>query len=487
MVKKKNRSMKINAVMMTFKTLLSLIVPMITFPYVSRILQVDALGQYNFSTSIINYFILFAGLGINTYAIREGTKVRENRKEISNFVNEMFAINCISTAVAYVFLFCAILCIPKLQKYEILLFILSIQLLFNVYGRAWIYNIFEDFGFITIVQVIFQIISLVSLFLFVKGPEDLAKYAVINVFSATGANIFYGIHAKEYIDFGKVNLTSLKKHIKPILIIFSTSIATTIYVNLDMTMLGAMVGDRCVGLYSTSVKIYTIIKQIMVAVITVTVPRLTLFAGKEEFKDLFAKVFNMIFLMAMPAMVGLFVLSEEAIIAIAGNQYAAASLSLKWLSVALVCALLANLFGTSVLLPYNKEIIFLRATVTSAIVNVILNFLLISKFQQNGAAFTSAISQAVALLICYYHSRKYVSLKMVIRSSTCTIIGCLMILVTCLFIKQLGLGLILEIGSCVTVSVLLYVITQIILKNETFTQAMHSVLGWLKFKIRRNS
>lgn len=485
MVKKKNKSMKMNAVMMTFKTLLSLIVPMITFPYVSRILQVDALGQYNFSTSIINYFILFAGLGINTYAIREGAKVREDRKKISNFANEMFAINCISTVVAYVFLFCAIFCIPKLQKYEILLFILSVQLLFNVYGRAWIYNIFEDFGFITIVQVFFQIISLVSLFLFVKGPGDIEKYAIINVFSATGANIFYGVHAKEYIDFGKVKLSSLKKHIKPILVIFSTSIATTIYVNLDMTMLGVMIDDRCVGLYSTSVKIYTIIKQVMVAVITVTVPRLTLFAGKKEFKDLFAKVFNMIFLMAMPAMVGLFVLSEEVIIAIAGNQYIAASVSLKWLSVALVCALLANLFGTSVLLPYNKEIIFLRATVISAVVNMILNFLLIPVFQQNGAAFTSAISQAVALLICYYHSRQYVSLKMVIRSSICTVMGCLVILVTCLFIKQWGLGLILEISICVISSVFLYAVTQITLKNETFTQAINSVFSWIKYKIRQ--
>lgn len=477
--------MKKNALLTVFKTTLSLFVPLITFPYVSRVLQVDAIGKYNFSSSIVSYFVLLAGLGVGTYAIREGAKVRENKEKISQFVSEVFLINCISTILSYVLLALCLTSISKLHVYTLIIVILSAQILFTTYGRSWIYNIFEDFTYVTLVQVVFQILSIILLFLLVHKPEDVYCYAVVNVISSTGANILYGVHAKKYVELKPVKLESLKRHACPILIIFGTSIATTIYVNSDMTILGWLVDDRCVGLYSTAVKIYNIIKQIMVAVITVTVPRLTLYAGTNKFKPLFTKVFNMLIFMTLPAMTGLLFMSDNAVTLIAGIDYAEAATALRWLSIALVCALFACLFGTSVLLPYNKEKIFLKSTVASAVVNIVMNFILIPIFKQNAAAFTTALSQGVAVAMCYHHSKEHISLKESWHSVACTMAGCVGVAGVCVIIKSLKLGLILETVFAIVISVVIYALIQLGTKNATLYEIVKSGIEFINNRVKR--
>ena len=469
------QSMKKNAILMVTKTLLSLIMPLVTFPYISRVLQVDAIGQFNFANSIISYFVLLSGLGISTYAIREGAKVREDRDAISKFTSEMYLLNWISTGLSYLLLGILLIIIAKLHNYVELILILSIQIVFTTFGRAWVYNIFEDFWFITIVQVIFQVVSVVTLFIFVHTPNDLNTYAVINTISATGSNLLYGWHTKRYVDIHRVSFTAMKRHIKPILLIFSTSIATTIYVNSDMTILGWIVDDRSVGLYSTAVKIYNIVKQILVAVITVSIPRLTLLAGMNEFKQLFSRVLNMLFFMTLPAVTGLFMLSDNVILLIASETYLPAGIALKLLCIALVFALIACLFGMGVLLPYGKEKIFFVSTVISAVINVIGNFALIPVYKHNAAAFTTAFSQFIVLLICFLFSKKYIDMKRSYRSICCTFLGCFGIVATCMLIKKMAYANIVETFLCIAISCIVYFIIGLFTKNSALSEAFGSL------------
>ena len=484
----KKKSIAKNAILSMAKTILSLIVPIITFPYISRILQVDEIGRYNFSASIISYFILIAGLGLSTYAIREGAKIRENTKKINQFGSEMYVINWISTFLAYILLLASVIFIPKLKNYEVIIFILSCQLALNVYGRSWVYNIFEEFGFITIVQVLFQIVSTVLLFILVHSPKDIYIYAIISVISSTGANLIYGLKSKKYVKIEKIKISNLKRHIKPILIIFSTSIATTIYVNSDMTILGWLIDDKSVGLYSTAVKIYNIVKQVIVAVITVTIPRLTMYVGNaKEFNNLFIKVFNILIILSLPAMVGLFCMSSNAIVMISGNAYIQATISLKWLSLALICALVACLFGTSILIPYNREKKFLKATIISASVNIVMNFMLIPTFKQNAVAFTTFISQLIAMIICYYHSKDIISLKETKKCIRDVIVGCIAIGISCFSIKLLNLSLYIETFLCVSISIFIYFVIQVLLKNTEIFILLSLVKKYLKKNKTRES
>lgn len=476
----KAKSMKKNAILTMIKTIISLIVPLITFPYISRILQVDAIGKYNFSSSIVSYFILISELGISTYAIREGAKLRENTIKFNTFASEIFIINVISTITSYILLGISIIIFTKLKNYSVLILILSIQIVFRLWGKSWIYNIYEEFEFITMVQIGFQVISIILLFFMVRSPSDVYKYAIISVISSAGANIFYGIHSNKYMKLEKIKIASLKKHIKPIIIIFGTAVATTIYVNSDMTILGWLVDDKAVGLYSTSVKIYNIIKQVMVAVITVTIPRLTLYAGTEKFKPLFSKVFNVLIVLVIPAIVGLAFVSNNIIEIIAGSEFLAAATSLKWLGGALIFALLACLFGTSVLLPYKKETIFFISTAISAVINIVLNIILIPIFKQNAAAFTTLLSQAVAMLICYYYSKKYISLKESRKTIAKVLIGSIAITVVCILVRMCSFNLYMETIITVIISIIIYAIIQILLKNKTFMEGIYDIKEWTK-------
>ncbi len=478
-----NKSMTKNAVLMTFKTVVSLFIPLITFPYISRVLQVEAIGRYNFASSIVNYFVLIAGFGISTYALREGTKSRNNRDEISTFCSEIFLMNIISSVISLIMLSIITIFVDKLNGYAILIGILASQILFTLYGRSWIYSIYEDFGFTTVVQLAFNVVTTVLLFVLVKTPSDIYKYAGIYVASSVGSNIIYGVRSRKYIDLKRVGLCDLTKHIKPLIVIFGTSIATNIYVNSDITILGWLVDDRGVGLYSSSVKIYNLIKQVMVAVITVTVPRLSMLVGKAEFKTLFKKIFGILITLSLPACIGLIVTSKDIITIIAGLEYIDATISLQILSVALVFALVACLLGTSVLLPYKKEKKFFMSTLISAIVNIVMNFILIPVFQQNAAALTTTFSQCIAFLICYHYGKEHIQLNNMKRNYLAIGLGCGSIVVCCLAVDRFGFDLLPAFALKVALSGVMYGIIQLIFRNEFCMAYLEKIKSRIK-KVR---
>ena len=161
-----------NAFLNGLRSVLNLLFPLITFPYVSRVLSVSGIGIYNFSNTYISYFILIAGLGIATYAIREGAKYRNDRRKIEEFSSQIFSINMIATVIAYVLLFASLLIFKNLSNYVSCILIFSLQILFTTLGTEWIYTIYEDYAYITVRSIFFKVISIFLLFLLVKKPED---------------------------------------------------------------------------------------------------------------------------------------------------------------------------------------------------------------------------------------------------------------------------------------------------------------------------
>ena len=185
----KVKSLKFNSIVNITKTVLGIIFPLITFPYASRILGATGIGRVDYANSIANYFILFASLGISTYAIREGAKVRDDKEKLNQLATEVFVINSISTVVAYIGL---IICssLPVFRNYQNLILLNGTIMIFELIGVNWLFNIFEDYVYITVRTFAFQIISLIILFLFVKTKNDYFIYAGLIVFSNAGANVF---------------------------------------------------------------------------------------------------------------------------------------------------------------------------------------------------------------------------------------------------------------------------------------------------------
>ena len=157
----KKRSLGINAFLNSLRSVLNLLFPLITFPYVSRILSVNGMGIYNFSNTYVNYFILIAGLGIATYAVREGAKYRDNKGLISKFASQVFTINIYSTIIAYILLLGSLVIFKNLHNYVSCILIFGLLIIFTTVGTEWIYTIYEDSSYITIRSILFKILSIV--------------------------------------------------------------------------------------------------------------------------------------------------------------------------------------------------------------------------------------------------------------------------------------------------------------------------------------
>ena len=485
MVQGREKSLKLNMILNAIKGIMSIVFPLISFPYVSKILGVENIGKYNFANSIINYVVLFAGLGISTYAIREGARIRNNMGELRTFAGEMFSINVISTIVAYIGLFILLIIVPKFHEYTSILIILSLQVVFKTIGIEWIYSIYEDYAYITIRSIIFQALSLVLLFLLVKTQNDVNRYAAITVLSSVGSNILNYVHARKYC---KVSLTikiNWKKHIKPILVLFAMSLTVTLYVSSDTTMLGLLCNDYTVGIYSVSTKIYSIVKTVLSSVLVVSIPRLSSLIGEskgDEFNEVASDIYRTLLTLVLPAITGLIVLRKQIILILADNTYIRAESSLMLLSIALLFCLGAWFWGQCILVPLKKENNVFKATIVSAIVNVVLNLVLIKTWKENAAAFTTILAEAISLFWCSYFAHRYIKLTKIVSTTIKSLIGCLVIVGVAVLGSMIISSDIAYICFTVGFSVLLYGATEVFLKNE----AIWSILRSLKKYSRDN-
>lgn len=464
------KSLKLNMVLNTIKGIAGIIFPLITFPYVSKILGVSKVGEYNFANSIISYLILIAGLGISTYAIREGARFRENTEKFQHFSDEMFTINVISTALSYVLLVFLIILVPKFDNYSSLLVIISMQIFFKTIGIEWIYSIFEDYAYITIRSIIFQFISLLLLFVFVKSKEDLLLYALITSISSGGSSFFNYFYAKKYC---KVKLTkniNWNKHVKPILILFAMSAASKIYISSDVTILGFLSGDFSVGIYSVSTKIYYIVDTILASVLVVSIPRLSSLLGHKEFQkfnEVASDIYQTLLSLVVPSIIGMILVRKEIILIIANEGYITATKSLCLLSIALFFTLGSWFWAQCVLIPFKQENVVFKATFLAAIVNIILNIILIPFYKENGAAFSTIVAEFIVFSCCRKEGLRYVKLDNITSTLIKVFIGCIPIFIITLFIKTLINNMILELILILFVAIPVYFVIEIFLKNKS--------------------
>ena len=430
------KSIKLNAILNVMKTVFSLIFPLITFPYVTRMLQVEAMGKYDFSGSIISYFTLLAALGINIYAVREGSKYKNDKEKINQFASEIFSINVYSTIASYILLFICLIFIQKLHGYTVIILIFSLQLLLATMSVTWVYNIFEDFGYITMVTLAMQFIALILMFLLVHNSNDLYKYVAISVVSTNGSGLFMYFHAKKYVNLRFIKKPPLK-HLKPILIVFSTSLASTIYVSSDTTILGWVADDYRVGIYGTAAKIYKIVKQMLNAIIAVVIPRFAYYIGlqkKDQIIQLGQKLIDYMIAICLPAMVGLYCMSKPIVKVCAGESFGQAYLSLQLLSVALIFAVFAN-------------------------------FILVPMYMENAAAATTIVAEICVCGISAYESTKLIKISCTVRNLVTSVIGCICIAIWCHFVQLYIHNQILVLCVGIIVAGGIYGIVLLIFKN----------------------
>ena len=341
-------NIRVNAILNSIRSIMSIIFPLITYPYVTRILQAENLGKVNFASSTLSYFSLIAVLGLTSYAAREGTGLRNNAERINNFCTELLTLNLCTTIFAYCIFGVVLVTSPRLHPYTGLLIIYSLTIIFSTLGMEWVYTIYEDYLYITIRSILMQFLSLILMFIFVRDQNDFYWYAAINVLASVGGNIFNFFHVKKYIKLKLEFNKNIFKHLKYSIVFFASSIASSIYSNIGNTLLGLMSGDVAVGLLSVAMKIYVMIKSLIVAVMNVTTARLAYYKYnnmQDAFNHVVSKLIKTIIVMLFPIIVGINLVAEEVILIVSGEGFIGSVSALRILSIAILWSIFASIAG----------------------------------------------------------------------------------------------------------------------------------------------
>lgn len=380
------------------------IFPLISYPYVFRVLQPEGNGKVALATSVIAYFSMFAQLGIPTYGIRACAKVRDDRQALSRTVHELLGINLVMDLAAYALLALAILFIPKLQEERTLYIVVSVTIFLNSIGMEWLYKALEQYTYITIRSIIFKVIALAAMFLLVKQEEDYVIYGGISIFATSASNILNFIYSRKYIDLWKVKEFDWKRHLKPVMVFFAMACATTIYTNLDAVMLGFMTTDADVGYYNAAVKIKVLLVSVVTALGAVLLPRSSWYVENgqmEDFRRITRKALQFVLLAASALSVYFILYAKECILVLSGEAYLPAVPAMQVIMPTVLLIGLTNLLGIQILVPLGKEKAVLQSEIAGAVVDLVLNLILIPQYRATGAAIGTLAAEAVVLGVQY--------------------------------------------------------------------------------------
>lgn len=398
------KSLKINFIMNAVLTISAFIFPLISFPYVSRILGPSGTGNVSFATSIVAYFALFAQLGIPTYGIRATARVRDDKELLSRTVQEIFIINILMSILTYIVFFVVLNIVPQMSDDKLLFMIVSSTIFFNAIGMDWLYKGLEKYTYITTVSILFKFIALILMFILIHQKRDYVIYGAISIFAASASNICNLLNVHKYIYLKPIGNYDFKVHLRPICIFFAMACATTIYTNLDTVMLGFMKSNTEVGYYNAAVKIKTVLLGVVTSLGAVLLPRASYYIENnliDEFKRISSKAINFVILISFPLALYFIIFAKEGIFFLSGDAYAKAILPMQILMPTLIFIGLTNIMGIQMLIPLGKEKVVLYSGIAGAIVDLAINTVLIPIMASSGAAIGTLVAEMVVWIVQY--------------------------------------------------------------------------------------
>lgn len=472
------KSLKKNAVYSFIKALMNLAFPIISFPYASRVLLPAGIGKVNFANSVIEYFTLAASLGIFSYAAREAVRVRDDQHALNKIFREILTINLISTAVSYVLLFFALVFVSKFNEYRILLIVCSTKILFTTIGVDWIFNVQEEYKYVTIRSVIFQAVSLVLLFVFVRGPDDYIFYAGMGVFSSVGSNICNIFYSRKFVNFFDKTKIEIKKHLKPIFTFFGMSVAVRLHTALDSVMLGFMMNDEAVGYYSAANKITNLVVGLITSVLGTFLPRSSYYLGQnktDEYNKIVSKTLNLTLFFALPATLGVILIARPIIIVFSGKEFVAAIPAMLILAPLITFKAVGSFTDNMILVPQRMEKVSLQSQIIGCTLNFVMNYLLIPVWGVFGAAFSTFVVETVISGYKLAFSLKHMKGVKFFKNLMKTVVSCVFMTAAVLAVLHFVDEAFLQIVLGAVSGALVYGISSIVLKTETALMLVSSL------------
>ena len=377
---------------------LAIIVPLITSAYVSRVLRPEGVGANAFTNSIIQYFILFASMGIGYYGNRQIAYVRDNRPKMAKTFWEIQIVKTIMTLVSIIAF--EIFLIFYTRQFDYML-VQSLNLIAVAFDISWFYEGIENFKVTVLKNSFVKIMSMIAIFVFIKGPSDVTLYIVVLALSTLLGNLT--LWPNIYRDLPKVKIGSLNPwiHFLPMAELFIPQIATQIYVQLNRTMLGVMVNETASGYYQYSDSLVKLILALVTATGTVMLPHVANAVSRgnmEQVNKMLYKSFDFVSAVAYPMMFGLAAISLTLAPKYYGPGYGAVGPAMMIESIVILMIAWSNVLGVQYLLPIHHQKQFTISVTVGALINIVLNFPLIKIWGLNGAMWATVLSEIGVML-----------------------------------------------------------------------------------------
>lgn len=439
--------------------------PLITFPYVSRVLGPEGIGTVSFVDNFTQYFVLVAALGIPIYGVREISRAGKDGASRSRIFSELLLLHFLAMLFLLLLYVSCFYFVPRLAEHRPLMLAGSTLLVSSTFLVEWLYQGMERFPFIAIRTIIIRIAAIIAIFLFVHERDDYVLYYAINCGAVAGSAIVNLAYARPMLASVSIGVLSFKRHLKPLLYIFSTAIVSSVYTLLDTVLLGFLTDNVQVGYYGTSVKLSKIAVMTLSALSAVLVPPLSS-AFKEERRgdalQLLNKSFDSTCLLGVPLSIGMFCIAEPLILVFSGSAFAPSIASLQLLSPTILIVGLSYVYGMQILNPTGYERYFFRATVMGMILSLCSNLLLIPSFRYIGAAWSNLIVESVVLLFLVSYSRRVVAFHPRWQQLFKALVACLPFFFIINWIKHLPfVSLHLQLAVMIIACALQYIIVQL--------------------------
>ena len=452
------KSIKINLIYNIILNIANIVFPIVTAPYIARVLEPDGVGLYNFAYSTANYFALFACLGIPTYGIRIIGANSLDKKLRDKTFRELFSILVYMTlALTIVYLF-VIFSVPRFHENAIVFLISGFALYVMPLKIDWFFSGLQQFGYIAARSIIIKAISILALFILVSDKDDLVLYVGISAFSIVA--------------------NGCRQHLKSILILFSSFIATAIYTSFGTILLGFFSDYSEVGYYNNASHVCRIAIPVVTSLATVALPKIAGYIEKgenDEINRLISKSISLTLFMAFPLSVILYLISSEFVPLFFGCKFYNSIIPMEILSSLVLFVGLNNITGIQILVGMGKDKEFLKSVTISAIISVIVYSILIPIFGSIGAALGTAIAELLILLVTIYYIKKSTVISLYIRKEiVTTIVSVLVLIIVFCGLKCILSGWWLIIFGTI-IAVFFYIITQAKLGNATTEIALNII------------
>jgi O-antigen/teichoic acid export membrane protein len=393
------------------------IIPLIIFPYISRVFGVEKIGLVNYADSIVNYFILFSTLGLSIAGIREIAKHKNNAIELNKVFSELLVLHLIATLImlcVYVGFICFF---DKFTMHKDLYLIGASKLIFNVFLLEWFFRGIENHKFITIRTVLIKIIYVLLIFVFVKTKDDYIMYYVLTC----GITVINGFvnwwYSRKYVKITVSNL-NFRKHLKAFFTIGFYMLLTSMYTSFNVAYLGIVSTTVSVGYYTTSLKLYTIILGLFSALNTVLIPRLSSLLVNDDqvsFNLTIQKSISFVTILTFPIIMCSVALAPQIISLIAGSGYEGVISCFRIIMPLIFIVGIAQILSNQVLMVLKKDKDFFIASLIGAIIGISLNLVLVPIYNEIGTSFVVVISELSVTSVLYYFCLKNTSVRLPIN------------------------------------------------------------------------